>query len=562
MEKIVLADRGTVILPVWTAETGGTGLLAAQELARFLGGISGTSYPLLSGGKAPAGCITVAGSADQSLGKEGFTIKTGPAGVRIEGGLPRGVLYGVYDFLERLGCRWWSSTASQIPRRARLEASVMDVREVPLLEYRDINSVDASDAFFALRNRFNGQCSSLTPALGGKLTYYPFVHTFNTLIPADTYFDSHPEYFSMVDGKRFRDEDPTHTQLCLTNPEVKRLAVEAVEKWIAEHPEAAIFSISQNDWHNPCGCPECKKIDDAEGSHAGTLIHFVNHIAEAVEKKYPDVIIDTLAYQYTRTPPKTVRPRHNVCVRLCSIECCFFHPLRVDKDVLTTDNKDSFQKNLEDWSKVCGRLYIWDYVVHYGHYLLPWPNFRVLADNIRFFIENNVKGVFEEAAVTPYGGTEFAELRAWVLGKLLWNPYQDTDRLVNEFLTGYYRQAADPIREYFYMIHEHIAGNPNRHLGIWQVPPDDYLSPEIAQKSFDLFGRALALADDEEILRRVRIAQLPIRYWEIYKMPLDKPERPVMVEKLFADLMELGVHCIREHASIKESRKRMDEGTP
>jgi hypothetical protein len=361
-----------------------------------------------------------------------------------------------------------------------------------------------------------------------------------------------------VDGKRLKEK----TQLCLTNPDVKRLAVEAVEKWINGHPEVTIFSISQNDWYNPCDCDECRKIDEAEGSRAGTLIHFVNHIAEAIEKKHPNVIIDTLAYQYTRTPPRTIRPRPNVCVRLCSIECCFFHPLRVDKDIHTDDNKESFQKNLEDWSKVCNRLYIWDYVVNFSHYLLPFPNFHVLADNIKFFIENNVKGVFEEAAVTAYGGTEFAELRAWVLGKLLWNPYQDTDSLVHEFLTGYYRQASDPIREYFHLIHDHVAGNPDRHLGIWQVPGDDYLSPEVVEKSLSLFEKALVLADDDEIRTRVRITQLPIRYWVLYKMSPDLPERKALVDRFFLDLTELGVHCIREHASIADSRKRMDAGTP
>jgi hypothetical protein len=556
-EEVLLAEHGTVFLPVWTAETEGAASLAARELARFLSEMTGVAYPLLSGGPAPSNRITVAVSGD-SLGKEGFAIRAVPGNIRVEGGLPRGLLYGVYDFLERLGCRWWSAGESHIPKRGRLSVPAMDIRETPRLEYRDINGAGSTDAYFALRNKYNGQCSEITPELGGKITYYPFVHTFDTLIPPEKYFDSHPEYFSLVDGKRLKER----TQLCLTNPDVKRLALEAVETWIREHPEATIFSVSQNDWHNACDCGECRKIDEAEGSRAGTLIHFVNYIAEAVEKNHPHVVIDTLAYQYTRTPPKHVRPRHNVCVRLCSIECSFFHPLRGGRDVHTEDNRESFQKNLEEWAKVSDRLYIWDYVVHFGHYLLPWPNFRVLADNIRFFIENNVKGVFEEAAVTEFGGTEFLELRAWVLGKLLWNPYQDTDRLVNEFLTGYYRSAADPIREYFRLIHEHVAGNPDRRLGIWQIPPDDYLSPEVVETSLALFDRALVLADDDEILRRVRIAQLPIRYWVLYKMPPDKPERPSLVDRFFTDLVELGVHRIREHASLQDSRKRLLEGTP
>jgi hypothetical protein len=435
----------------------------------------------------------------------------------------------------------------------------MDIKEIPALEYRDINSVDAADAYYSVQNRFNGNCSRLTPELGGKIIYFPFVHTFNTLIPPEKYFDSHPEYFSLVNGKRLKER----TQLCLTNPDVKRLAVEAVEKWISEHPEATIFSVSQNDWYNPCDCDECRKLDGAEGSRAGSLIHFVNHIAEAIGKKHPKVIIDTLAYQYTRPAPKTVRPRPNVCVRLCSIECCFNHPLRTCDKVCSMGNLEhgeSFQKDLRAWAKVCDRLYIWDYVVNFHHYVMPFPNFHVLADNIRFFIENNVKGVFEEASTSIYGGTEFAELRAWVLGRLLWNPYQDTDKLVEEFITGYYHMAADPVREYFHLIHNEAAKNPDTHFGIYDQPRIPYLTDEVVKKGFELFDKAFVLAGSDEVYRRVRVASMPLRYWEVYTMPLDKSERPAKVERFFADLTELGINEIKEGAPIKESRERMKLG--
>ena len=59
----------------------------------------------------------------------------------------------------------------------------------------------------------------------------------------------------------------------------------------------------------------------------GTLLRFVNAVADAVAERYPDVLVDTLAYQYTRNVPKLTRPRRNVIIRLCSIECCFRHPL-------------------------------------------------------------------------------------------------------------------------------------------------------------------------------------------------------------------------------------------
>src|SRR5439155_23480073 len=140
--------------------------------------------------------------------------------------------------------------------------------------------------------------------------------------------------------------------------------------------EATIISVSQNDTFNNCQCQKCKAIDDAEGSPAATLLLFVNAVAEAIEKDSPQVRIDTLAYQYTRKPPKTIRPRHNVIVRLCSIECNFREPLDHQSNA-------AFLADLTEWSKICQRLYIWDYVTDFSHYINPHPNWFVLGPNLR-----------------------------------------------------------------------------------------------------------------------------------------------------------------------------------
>jgi hypothetical protein len=564
---MLLAENGSVYIPVYAGGARGQVLYAARELAHFLSEITGTSYPLLLSGDEPAECIAVAVSGDKSLGTEGFTIKTGTDRVDISGGLPRGIIYGVYEFLEQLGCRWFSGKVSHIPGRRRLEVPFMDIRQVPKLEYRDINSWNAQNGTFAVRNKFNGNQPNITKAQGGKITYYPFVHTFDSLMSPEEYYDEHPEYFSLVDGKRVRERSDwgSRTQLCLTNPDVKRICAEKVEKWINEHPEATIFSVSQNDWYNPCDCPECTKLNEEEGSRAGPLIHFVNYIADYVGKKHPNVVIDTLAYQWSRKAPKHVRPRPNVCVRLCSIECCFAHPLRDCEADMGFFNKaeklQSFQKDLADWAKVCDRLYIWDYVVNFAHYLLPFPNFHVLKDNINFFIEHNVKGIFEEDCNSNYHtGQEWAEMRAWVLGKLLWNPDLDTDTLVHEFIAGYYKAASDPVREYFHLIHDAAAKNPDAHFGIYRLPEIRFITPEIVKKSKDLFRRALALADDDDVLKRVRIAALPIRYYEIYTMPADNPKRAGKVERFLADCIELEVHSIREGCSFQDSAKMLRKG--
>lgn len=562
MSSILIAEEGNVFFPVWIhEESAQTVLYAAGELTKFLSEITGVAYPQLISRVAPERCIRVAVSPDESLGAEGFTLRSGERGIAIEGGLPRGVLYGVYSFLERLGCRWFSSKVSRIPRRSRLTAPALSLREVPALEYRETFYTDAADANWSVRNKNNGSFTRLDAPRGGKISYYPFVHTFEYLMPVDEFFDSHPEYYSLVNGQRLGEKN--RTQLCLTNPDVKRICTERVMRFIDEHPEATIFSVSQNDWYNNCECEQCSAVDAAEGSPSGSLIAFVNHIASAVAERYPHVLIDTLAYQYTRRAPRNLRPLPNVCVRLCTIECCFAHPLRQCDTVCSFGDKphgESFQQDLRDWAKVCDRLYIWDYIVNFDHYLMPFPNFYVLADNIRFFIENNVKGIFEEGAAPAYGGAEFAELRAYVVAKLLWNPYQQTDPLIDEFLAGYYGMAAPALRDYFDLIHEKAADNADRHFGIYDQPRIPYLTEDVVAQCEAHLERALMMADDDAVYRRVRVAQLPIRYWRIYTMALNNPERPHLSDEFFADLAEFGIAEIWEGRAFRQSIERMKEG--
>ena len=272
------------------------------------------------------------------------------------------------------------------------------------------------------------------------------------------------------------------------------------------------------------------------------------------------MVIDTLAYQYTRPAPKHIRPLPNVCVRLCSIECCFAHPLETCDEICSFGDKvhgDSFQHDLKEWAKVCDRLYVWDYVVNFYHYFMPFPNFRVLKPNIEFFLKNNVRGIFEEGATAACGKCEFAELRSWVLTHLMWDPTLDTDALVGEFMTGYYGMAAEPLMEYYRLIHDASEANPEGHFGIYDPPWGDYLTPILTQCKA-LFDRAEALAEDDDVLERVKIARLPIRYFEIMMQPVETEGRPAAIAQLFDDFAGYGIDEIWEGRTMEEARARIE----
>lgn len=538
---------------------------AAQELAKFLTEVTGAEFPVAeatSAGFEPALIVgpgraarAVAPDLDlDNLRPDGYVLETRAPHLILAGDRPRGTLYAVYSFLEdTVGCRWWSSKASTIPSKPTLTIPALSDRFIPRLEYRESFWFDAFDADWAVRNKSNASHARLDEARGGKVSFAPgyFVHTFNRLVPPGEYFATHPEWFSEINGERVGGEG-VRSQLCLTNAELKDFVTERVLAALDQHPDANIISVSQNDWRAYCQCAQCAALAEHEGSEAGPLLHFVNYVAERVADKHPDVGVETLAYQYTRVPPRHVRPLPNVIIRLCSIECNFLEPL-------THWSNASFRHDIEGWNEISDRLYIWDYVTNFAHYIQPHPNLRVLADNIRFFVEHGVKGIFEQGAYQSHGG-EFAELKAWVLAKLLWEPYRDPEELIDQFVQGYYGPAGGPIREYINYLHDD-AISTGHYLGIGSPPTAPFLTLRLMGRAEELFNEAeAAVQDAPELLNRVQVARLPIRYvWAMRWHEFRQQARAEGIDWPGPDDYERNARTFLEVAAANDIR-RVSEG--
>ena len=516
--ELVLIENGrSDYRIVVAAEAPAPTLHAARELQGFLREMSGVELSIVSDGEPRAekeivvgACarseLLAAGFARAALGREGYILRSVGEDLCILGGLPRGDLYGVYGLLEdHLGCRWFTPELSRIPRSARVTLPELDETVVPRLEYREPFTYECFDGDWCVRNRMNSSFARLDAERGGKVEFVPgfFVHTFATLVPPATYYATHPEYFSLVGGQR----QNGYAQLCCTNEEVIALCVEGVRAALRAHPEAFVISVSQNDTFLQCECERCQAVATAEDSQAAPVLALVNRVAEAIEPEFPDRAIETLAYQWTRHPPKHLRPRPNVIVRLCSIECCYSHPLATCD---SQQNRD-FRADVEGWAGICDRLWVWDYVTDFSHYLLPFPNQRVRDDNIRFYVRNHVRGIFEQDTYdTP--GSELAGLGGYLTAKYLWNPDYDEERAIQEYLEACYGPAADPIRSYLDALHDH-AEKQNVHVSIWAPPSSAHLPDELLLAADALWSQAEErAAGDSALLPRVRLARASVDY--------------------------------------------------
>jgi len=517
-DEIVLADGGQSSYRIVVAgDASPSTRRGAEELQKFLEEMTGAKLAIVSDDQPAGAKEIILGARSRladlkvevdfaGLGAEGYVIRTVGPHLIIAGGALRGNMYGVYGLLEdHLGCRWFAPGVSRIPKTQRLVLGTIDERKVPVLEYREPFTFDCFDGDWCARNRVNSSSGRLDARHGGKVRFGGgfFVHTFDRLVPAEKHFDQHPEYFSLVKGQRIK----KHTQLCCTNEEVIRLCTEGIRAAMKAQPDATVFSVSQNDWYNYCECEKCQAIAREEDSQGAPVFYLVNRVAEAVEGEFPDKAVETLAYQWTRRPPKRWRPRPNVIVRLCSIECCFSHPLGTCE---SPENR-KFREDLQRWGKVSKRLWIWDYVTDFANYLLPFPNQRVRNDNIRLFVANNVTGIFEQDTYeTPH--SEMAALGGYMTAKFLWNPDYDENTAMSEFLAGYYGKAAPPIRKYLDLLHDRVE-RERIHVHIGAQPTSPHLTTELLAQADALWQEAEKLsADEPEVLRRVRISRMSVDY--------------------------------------------------
>jgi len=501
---LVLASGGRTDYRIVVARDAGAAVRkAAEELRHYVERISGAALPVVTDETpardkeiliGPSARLEASnlGPALEALGDDGFLIRTVGAKLVVAGGKDKGSLYGVYAFLEDpLGCRRYGRDAFVIPKLPVVAIGPIDRTEIPYFSYREALMPEASDDGYADWHKLDNQ--SRRQAAWGL-----FVHTFRVLVPPETHFKDHPEYFSEHNGVRIPD-----AQICLTNPDVFAIVVAGLRERMKAKPEARYWSVSQNDTFSPCQCPACRAMDERYGGPSGTILDFVNRVA----REFPDKVISTLAYQYSRQAPTGIRPEPNVNIMLCTIECNRSRPISTDPQ------NASFAKDLRDWGRLTGNIFLWDYVVQFRNYCDPFPNLRVLQPNIRFFKDNAVRLMFQQGS--SRARSEFDELRTYLIAKLLWNPDADVEALTEDFLRGFYGPAAKPIRAYIRLMHDALDESGGD-LGIYGFPWDGfrtYLTPRLLAKYEKLLTKAEAAVSGDPVLEaRVKRARLPLEF--------------------------------------------------
>ena len=475
-------------------------------------------------------------AARAQIKNDGYAILEEKGKLYITGNCTSGTVYGIVSFLEEfLGVRFYATDYTVVRDNPIMRVPV-DYCEVysPAFIARDSFWHDLEhDQVLSIQLKDN---SGYVMQMEGGISYAgPFVHTFSALTGQPHEIGKQP---------------------CLTDEEVYRTVLYRVKQWLRENPRAKIISVSQNDSYADqlgCQCANCKAIDEREGTPMGSLLTFVNRIAGDIKDEFPNVYVDTLAYRYTRQAPKTIKPADNVIIRLCSIECCFSHPL----DDESCEQNAAFKKDIEEWSAICDNLYIWDYTTNFMYYLAPFPNLGVLRENVKFYKDHHVIGMFEQGNYQSSSG-EFGELRAYLLAKLLWNPdmsEEEYQRHMNEFLQDYYGAGWEQIRAY---IDATTAAAAQNHVGIYDSIPDMLMKhmdreqqAPFAEEMLALWEKALEEAQTDE--QKAHVEKSMVQAY--YMAQLKGKNRKEYLNRIYDICEKYGITHFREGAPIDFSQK-------
>lgn len=495
------------------------------------------------------------------LKEEDFIIKKVNDNYVIDSLSDRGILYGVYYFL-RLAINFVSLDKDTIHYNKVTHVKLIDnIVYHHIFNYRECYSTDAFDATYASTSMLNSNLSDIPTSMGGHVKWYNFHHSFKDLINPNEYFDTHPEYFSEIDGVRVKE----HTELCLSNNDVYNISLKKLRNWIENNKECKVFSVAQDEWMGhftrmACECKECKAFDELHGSQSASIIRFVNRLATDITKDYPDIYIHTLAYQYSRKAPINMEIHKNVIVRLCNIECSWGESIE-DGAKHNNERNKAFLKDLKDWSKLTNNLYIWDYMVNYRNYLAFFPNIRTMASNIETYKKYNVKGILMEGNFSNGTTPGYDILKNYIFKELIktnniTNIQEYLNKLLSDFSTLYYKECSNEVIQLVNLFEDCVKGHD---LWLYDDCDAPYFTDELLDKANELVKVMESKLNrlDTILCNRISLLRLSIDYMIICRLPLNTPNRNQLIDDFGKRIKEAHITELFERTNLDYSLEVM-----
>ncbi len=469
--KIVIPNEYDVVLE-----------FAANELKSLVMSAGGASLPIIKEKDVKQGdkyfslgnteSSSFFNADEKQLNQDGFKILTESENVFIKGGNSTATLYGVYDFCEKLmGVRFIAGDCTYVPPISDLYFYPLDIIEIPVFSTRCYFAATTyKEVYNMVRMRLVSPFSMKVDEIGNTWAskFYPErQHSSYILVDPNEYQSEYPEWFR-------------NGQLCLTNGiddkgkiiengenNLAKQALENLKKWVVNNPNVDNFFVAENDGSSMCDCTSCSASYQANGGYSGTKLIFLNALARGIEEwketacPEREIMIWTFAYGASINPPlnadkqpvnEMVVPEPNVGVMIAYMAC----QLHTFEDEFCKQSQQELEY-INDWSSLTNNFANYDYQTNFESCIFWLPHLNNSKAQLIKYHEVGSDLVMSTAA--PWSGAYYqALLDTYVYSKLLWNPYRDVSKLIEEFNTCYYTEDyAQYANDFYYAMESHYA---------------------------------------------------------------------------------------------------------
>ncbi|NOX53622.1 MAG: DUF4838 domain-containing protein [Planctomycetes bacterium] len=429
--------------------------LAARELAEYVQKISRAAIEVVEESRPSSKAVRI---ECEDGGWDGFDLTVMPDQITIHGHTPRGALYGAYQLLETMGCRWYfiGRLGEVVPKHQRVALPIGESHQKASFRDRSVmiaypHYYERFDEWidFLTKSRVNnlviyGRSASwwqknrdrYLPLLRERQTIIEFGgHILATFVPR-TLFAAHPEYFRMNEkGQRIADHN-----FC---PNSGALAVlqENARKFFQELPEVTYFHVWADDLKGGgwCHCPRCKALAPQDQNMLA-----MNAIAEVLAEVNPRASLALLAYHDTGKVSR-IRPAANLFLFHAPRERCYRHAIN------DPDCRRNRSEYLPDWLALRAAFQkTAPKTIHeFGYYTdallnreMQPPHINVLPADARYFrslhlpVWQNLMVSFRAWHSPPFSMVAFT--------RAAWNADVDGQQLLEDFCRHYYGKDAAP----------------------------------------------------------------------------------------------------------------------
>ena len=459
--------RGDVVRVI-TASEAAPIQFAAQEMKRILKQSVGVRFEMADSYALSVQLVETSGDDYCAI-----SIDADKRQIIVRGQSSNAVRDGVFDFLEKVvGVRWLypGSDGECVPVRKelRLKTSAWVLPEP--MPYRGLHICGGVKHYDQDIVEWMSHCRC-----NRKMTHHCEVsvfdadlkllglapdtttHSFACMIPDAEFYDTHPEYFAVVGGKRIRHADGG--QLCLSNAGLRRTYIERLAAYAEKYPGVSIVGIPSNDGFGWCECEDCLRMDGELGCQpgdvSGRVWAFSIEVANALKERLPGRLIGQYVYSNFRRCPVETLPE-NMAIVYTVGKRCFKHML----GDLTCEVNAPHREQLMAWAARCEHVYLYEYYAHSGWNDLPFPVWRVTAKDMKWCRENNIDGFLTEVLGPEHGWWRSGHLGLSSTLASLANPEMNVDEFLDDYCTARFGAAAKPLRQYLDLFENGLKGLP------------------------------------------------------------------------------------------------------